>query len=430
MRRRRVGWAPALAVAGAAMVAGSACAPAGPGGAPTEIALWAMGSEAEAAAALVPAFERTHPAIRVRVQQVPWSAAHEKLLTAFVGDALPDVVQVGSTWVPELVALGALAPAPERSAAAGTQDDADLFPGVLAAFTVGGRRFAVPWYVDTRVLFYRADLVAAAGAREPPDTWDGWVEVFRRLAAPPARWALFAPSTDWWLPATLALEQGATLLDAGGRFGRFEAPDARRGFAFYVSLFRDGFAPAAGAAEIANVYQDFAAGYFAVYPSGPWDLGEFARRLPPRLAGRWATAPMPGWTAGQPGRSIVGGAGLGVTTATRHPREAWALVRHLTAPDQQLALYRRTGDLPARRSAWERGGLRREPRTATFWRQLAHVVPVPAVPEWERIAETLGRQLDRAIRGETTLDAALAALDRDVDRILEKRRWMLARRRS
>src|SRR5258708_4821916 len=59
---------------------------------------------------LVPEFERRAPGIRVRVQQIPWSAAHEKLLTAYVGNAMPDVVQVGNTWIPEFVALGALAP--------------------------------------------------------------------------------------------------------------------------------------------------------------------------------------------------------------------------------------------------------------------------------------------------------------------------------
>ncbi len=51
----------------------------------------------------------------------------------------------------------------------------------------------------------------------------------------------------------------------------------------------------------------------------------------------------------------------------------------------------------------------------------------PKIPEWERVASALGEHVEAAIRGRTTLDAALAALDADVDAILEKRRWMLAR---
>jgi multiple sugar transport system substrate-binding protein len=50
---------------------------------------WAMGREAEVVAELLPAFHARHPDIRVHVQQLPWTAAHEKLLTAYAGDSLP-----------------------------------------------------------------------------------------------------------------------------------------------------------------------------------------------------------------------------------------------------------------------------------------------------------------------------------------------------
>ena len=72
-----------LLAAGAALAPG--CGPSGAGpGAPATVELWAMGREGEAVRALLPAFESREPGVRVRVQQVPWSAAHEKLLTAFV----------------------------------------------------------------------------------------------------------------------------------------------------------------------------------------------------------------------------------------------------------------------------------------------------------------------------------------------------------
>src|SRR6266498_977886 len=69
---------------------------------------WALGAEGERVAALIPEFERRNPSIHVVVQQIPWSAAHEKLLTAFVGEATPDIAQMGNTWIPELVAVRAL----------------------------------------------------------------------------------------------------------------------------------------------------------------------------------------------------------------------------------------------------------------------------------------------------------------------------------
>src|SRR5215470_4160959 len=77
------------------------------------VRFWAMGREGEVAGELLREFERSS-GIHVRVEQLPWSAAHEKLLTAFAGDTTPDLCQLGNTWLPELVALGALEPIGKR----------------------------------------------------------------------------------------------------------------------------------------------------------------------------------------------------------------------------------------------------------------------------------------------------------------------------
>jgi multiple sugar transport system substrate-binding protein len=63
----------------------------------TVLRFWAMGREGEVVLELLSDFERTHPGIRVDVQQVPWIAAHEKLLTAFAGGVTPDICQLGNT---------------------------------------------------------------------------------------------------------------------------------------------------------------------------------------------------------------------------------------------------------------------------------------------------------------------------------------------
>jgi len=67
----------------------------------TVVRFWAMGHEGEVVRELADAFEKTHPDIAIDVQTIPWSAAHEKLLTAHVGRSLPDAAQLGNTWVPE-----------------------------------------------------------------------------------------------------------------------------------------------------------------------------------------------------------------------------------------------------------------------------------------------------------------------------------------
>ncbi len=374
--------------------------------------------------ALVPAFEARHPGLRVSVQQIPWSAAHEKLLTAFVGDALPDVIQVGNTWIPELAALGALEPLDAWLAQTPALPRADFFPGVLDAAVIDGVTLALPWYADTRVLFQRSDLFAGA----PPRDWDAWLaeatRVQARLGA--GQHALLLPLAEWEVPVILALQRGASLLRDGERFGNFASPEFRAAFAFYLELFRRGLAPKTGTLQLANLYQDFAAGAFAALVSGPWNLGEFARRLPPELQARWTTAPLPGF-GGAPGVSLAGGASLALVRASERKTAAWAWIAYLGEPAQQAAFHRLSGDLPARRSAWEDAALA-APRVQAFRTQLAHLRATPKIPEWERIASRIAYHAERAVREGQGLDATLAALDRDADQVLEKRRWLLARK--
>ena len=92
-----------------------------------------------------------------------------------------------------------------------------------------------------------------------------------------------------------------------------------------------------------------------------------------------------------------------------------------------MRFYRLTGDLPARRHAWMEAALERDPQAGAFWTQLAAVRATPKIPEWERIATEIARHAEAAVRGTMTTDEALGALDANVDALLAKRRWLLAR---
>ena len=381
-----------------------------------------MGREGEAVQALMGEFERGHPGLRVKVQQIPWSAAHEKLLTAFAGDALPDVIQLGNTWIAEFAALDALRPLDDR-----VEGVADMFPGMLEGSRVAGRLLALPWYVDTRLLFYRKDILARAGYDRPPVTWGGWREAMARVKdqAGPDHYALLLPINEWQAPVILALQAGSGFLRDQARWGDFRGPAFRRAFGFYLDLFRQGFAPALAEAQMSNLYQDFAQGRFAFFITGPWNIGEFQRRLPSALQALWETAPLPGPEG--PGLSLAGGSSLAVTRASRHPEAALALIRFLAEPAQQAVFYRFTGDLPVRRAAWDYPELRDAPHVAAFRQQLGAVIPTPSIPEWERIAAQIAFHAEKVVRGELSEEQSLVELEAAVDRILAKRRWLLRR---
>ncbi|MBM4245776.1 MAG: extracellular solute-binding protein [Deltaproteobacteria bacterium] len=390
---------------------------------PRTVDFWAMGREGELVKQLVPAFEQRNPGVRVRVQQIPWSAAHEKLVTALVGGTMPDAFQLGSTWVSEFVALRALEPLDGRGDASGG-DDA-VFPGIAAANVVGGRTWGVPWYVDTRVLFVRTDLLEKARCVSPLRTWDAWLDCMARVRdAAPGRFAILLPLTEWEAPVILAMQRGATLLRDGDGRGDFRSPAFRAAFATYTGLFSQGLAPRGSEAQASSLYQGFGEGLFSFVLTGPWNLAQFAARLPADLTGRWTTMALPAPDDHHPGVSLAGGSSLAVWSGSPAKDAAFRWTAWLAEPEQQAALYRASGALPARRGAWRALGLDTAPGTRAFWEQLGNVRPPPRVPEWERIATLIGRRAEGVIRGEETIDAALTSLDEEVDRILEKRRWM------
>jgi multiple sugar transport system substrate-binding protein len=303
----------------------------------------------------------------------------------------------------------------------------DYFPGIWETNVAGGRLHGIPWYVDTRLLFYRSDLLAEAGFDHPPRTWDEWhrmLEAIKRRPGP-EHYSVLLPLNEYEPLQVLGLEQEEPLLRDGGRRGNFRSEGFRRAMAFYVRLFDEGLAPRATNTQIANPWSEFARGYFAFYITGPWNLGEFRRRLPAELQGSWATAPMPGPDG--PGASSAGGCSLVIFQRSRRKEAAARLIEFLSTPRAQRRFYALSGDLPPRRTSWEDPALRGDGRAAAFREQLERVKPLPGVPEWERIATELRVVGERAVHGELSPDAAAAELDARADRILEKRRWMLER---
>lgn len=422
MRRRRL-----LTAAGAAALAGCAS------DSDRTLRFWAMGRESEVVAELMPGFEREHPGVRVKVEQLPWTAAHEKLLTAFAGDATPDLAQVGNTWLPEMQALGALEPLEPWLARTPALLASDYFEGIWATNAPGGQRVGLPWYVDTRLMFVRQDLLARAGVPRPPLNWDEWRAALTQLRQHGVATPLLLPTNEFEPLLALALQQPGEVLRDHGRFGNFSSPDFRRALGFYVERFRRGDAPGLTNNQVANVWQEFGRGTFAFYISGPWNIGEFKRRLPVELADAWTTAELPGPDG--PGASIAGGASFAMFRRSRLKAEAWALISYLSRPEVQLAFYRLTGDLPPRRSTWamplaDGRTLAEDRHAAAFRRQLERVRPPPAVPEWERIAQEMQLAAARVVGGRETEDAAVRGLDARVDGILEKRRWMLDRTKA
>ena len=375
---------------------------------------WAMGTTGENAPVLLPPFTRA-TGIDVDLQAVPWTGAHEKLLTGFAGGSLPDVMMLNTGWLPELELLGALAPPPPALLA-------DLLPGARAAVTIAGRARAVPWTADSWMQFYRRDLLAEVGYDAPPLDWSAWLRMAQAIVRRhPDRFATLH-LLDWPEPlfAYAALTSEPLLRDRTSR-GNFRSAGFRAALSFYRQIFDLGLSPRVTGAEAGDTYIGLRRGWFAILPSDAVFLGDVRRPEHGIVAGSWGAAPTPG-PAGA-GAALARGTCLAVNRAAANPAAAWHLVDFLTGADLQRQLYGATGDLPTRTDAWAL--LPPDPATRLFAAQIADSVPPPAVPEWERIITEVQKVAEQMVRGPMTIDAAVAMMDDRVDRILAKRRELL-----
>ena len=391
----------------------------------TTIEFWGLGREGEVVAELLPQFERENPNIRVDVQQIPWTAAHEKILTAHVGNSLPDVAQAGNTWIPELVAVRAVEPLDARVAQSKSVSRGDYFPGIWDTNVVGGTLYGVPWYVDTRVLFYRTDMIAT-----PPRTWSEWIATMERLkreSKDPHFYPLHMPTNEWPQPVIFAVQRGAELVSEDGR-AHFSEPRFIEAFRFYIDVYKRGLAPAISSSQVTNLYQQFGARDLAMFVSGPWEIGNLRLRLPKEMESKWSTAPLPAPDGTPfPGVSLSGGSSLVLFRHSKKQDASWKLIEFLSRPEIQIRFYELSGDLPARRSGWRAGDLVTDPKVAAFRTQLDHTVALPRLPEWENIATSIFETGQLATRGQFDAAEGARRLDEKVNAMLEKRRWVMSR---
>ena len=156
----------ALVVAACGASDGGGSEPIKAGKASGTINVWAWGNEGEVLGEMTKQFEAANPGTKVNVTAVPVDAAHDKILTSVAGNQAPDVAMVGTTWMGELARTQTLDEAPASI------DQSQFFKGAADTVKVDGKTYGVPWYVETRLLYYRTDIAKKAGVTEAPKTWD------------------------------------------------------------------------------------------------------------------------------------------------------------------------------------------------------------------------------------------------------------------
>lgn len=377
------------------------------------IEVWAMGTEGELMSKLTAEFEKANPDATVNVTAVPWSDYLTKIQTAVASGSTPDMTMIGSTALASVVAADALAPVP-----ADLVDFGSFFDGPASGTSIDGVTYAVPWYVETRVQFYRSDLAKAAGV-EAPKTWDEARTFYAALQAAGAEHgiSLFTGAKNSYQFVLPYLWQaGAKIISDDGKAWTFDTPEAEKGLAYYASLIKDGYAAKNGPTAIGEIEPDIVAGKVGSLVAGPWE-----KSLLTSAGGQdfydsqIAMAPLPAGPAGN--TSWVGGAHLGVFASAPNPDGAWKLVRWLSTPEAQQSWFDISGDLPSVVSAWDYAPIQGDPMFTVLREQMNDTNTPPAVTTWPEVSAKFDAQIERVAKGEATPAEALATLQSEAEAI-------------
>jgi multiple sugar transport system substrate-binding protein len=372
------------------------------GSATGNLTVWAMGTEGENLPKLTKSFEQANPGVKVTVTPIPWDAAHNKFTTAITAQSLPDAAMVGTTWMGEFADLGALDPTPSGI------DTAGFFPGALDTTKVGGTSYGVPWYVETRLVFYRKDLAAKAGVSTPPTDWDGLKAMAKAMKEKAgAKYGInLQPggTGSWQTVMPFSWSAGASITKDGDKEFTLDTPQMQEGLKYYQSFFTEKLA---GTDLPPNQTEaQFVSGQVPMFISGPWMVGSVAKVGGDKIKPNIGVFQLP---KNKTATSFVGGSNFVVFKNGKNKDSAWKLVKFLSDAKTQAEWFKLSADLPAMKTAWQDPSIASDPLLPVFGKQLEDAKAPPAIVNWEQVATAFDAEVEKMAKaGQSPADTAKA----------------------
>ena len=371
-------------------------------------------------------WEQQNPGYDVVWTDVPWGSVERKLLAAVFARTAPDVVNLNPLFAANLASKGGLQPLepllPEGAAT--TYLPRIWQAGQSAAPDGQPQQFAIPWYLTARITLANTQILSQAGYSAPPRTWaevPAYAEAVKRRTGRYALFVTVVPEDSAELLESL-VQMGVTLLD-GRQRAAFNTPAGRRAFAFWSDLYRRGLLPrevvSQGYRRAIELYQS---GELAQVGSG----AEFLRSIQtnaPQVAA--ATRPYPPLT-GANGAANVAVMTLAIPRQSKVAEPATRFALFLTNASNQArfaeqarvlpssvgALQQVEAALEAEQPASQPEQLVRQARLLSAQTLSSARVLMPASPGVKRLQAIVYTQLQRAMLGQVSSDAALAEAER------------------
>ena len=358
--------------------------------------------------AMTAGFEQANPDIKVNLEFVPYEGLRDKTLLA-QGSGGYDVVALRRDLA------GGVRHQP-RAHGRNRPHHADMnkgvFPGAWTTVEYQGHRYGLPWILDTKYLFYNKDMLAKAGISAPPKTWDELVQDAKMIKD---KGILDTPIAWSWAQAEAAICDYATLVDAyGGKFlddsGKpaFQADGGLKALQYMVESVKDGVTNPNSKEfleeDVRRVFQNGEAA-FALNWTYMFNLANDPKES--KVAGQVGVEPAPGVDGISQASAVNGSMGLGITTTSKHPDEAWKYIVYMTSQPVQNAYAKLS--LPIWASSYDDPAVSKgqEDLIAAAKVSLPLMFPRPTTPNYQELSNALQVGIQQAVLGAQSPEDAL-----------------------
>lgn len=205
-----------------------------------EVVFWhsfTQGPRAEYMERMAEEFEAEHPDVDITIETFSWGEFQTKWTTGLASGQVPDLSTAQPNQVVQMLNVDALAPVDDVIDAIGRERFAEA---ALGEGTLDGVSYSLPIYSHAQVMWYRSDLLEAAGL-EVPETWDELKEAAVALTTGPNQYGLAVPMGTNDLMGTRFLNfylqsAGETLLAEDGR-ANLTSDAAIEGIEYWVDMY-------------------------------------------------------------------------------------------------------------------------------------------------------------------------------------------------
>ena len=359
------------------------------------------------------AFEKANPDITVNLELVPYEALHDKTVLAQGGSGY-DVVLYDVIWPAEFATNHVLVDVTDRVS---PDLKSQILPGAWTTAEYNGKLYGMPWILDTKYLFYNKAMLAKAGIANPPKTWDeleadAKIIKDKGIVQYPIAWS--------WSQAEAAVCDYATLVDAyGGKFigddGKpaFQTGGGLKALQYMVQTVKDGVTnPNSKEFLEEDVRHTFENGdaAFMLNWTYAYALGNDPKDS--KVAGQVGVEPAPGVDGISTASGVNGSMGLGITTTSQHPDQAWKYIMYMTSQPVQNQYAQLS--LPIWASSYNDPAVTKgqEDLVASAKTSLGVMFPRPFTPKYQQMSQALQVAIQKAILGtESPEDALKEAAD-------------------